>query len=264
MSYPGWMAPDMDAVRKNADFEPEGERIRAELHDFLERNKICGMLLDTPHHHVNIQFGPNLPNKVKSVLSKYGGIYVVESSDVKWEPAIAEIKWTTLDGKEIYETRPLEYKIMDGSRQLTDKEKKFLDNFYDKAYTNKARVSLNDALEQHRRDPTVNNAMPPESPFEPKNDYDAALAAVNEKIDRTLSQVDTALDEAKRTQESNNELRAAAQAALDWMERVANNTTTMVPTYSANCSGPIIAYSNYTKVHERLFDALNPKKKASQ
>lgn len=87
MTYPSWIAPKEKDLEENKAKEPEGERIRAELIDFLERNKICGMLLDTPHHHVAIDFGPRLPDRIKQVLTVWGSIYVVESEDVKWQPA---------------------------------------------------------------------------------------------------------------------------------------------------------------------------------
>lgn len=71
MSYPSWIAPKQKDLEVNKLKEPEGERIRAELIDFLERNKICGILMDTPHH-VQIDYGPNLPSEIKNTLSVWG------------------------------------------------------------------------------------------------------------------------------------------------------------------------------------------------
>ena len=75
--YPAWQAPKQEDIEANKEKEPEGERIRAELVDFLERNKICGILMDTPHHHVSIDYGPNLPAERKNVLSLWGSVYIV-------------------------------------------------------------------------------------------------------------------------------------------------------------------------------------------
>lgn len=69
--------PDQSAIEKNKALEPEGERIRQELIEFLERNKICAILLDTPNHSVSIDYQPKLPNEIKPVLSKWGSIYIV-------------------------------------------------------------------------------------------------------------------------------------------------------------------------------------------
>ena len=77
MSYPSWIPPDEKDVEANKRVEPEGERIRAELIDFLERNKICGILMDTQHHHISIDWGPNLPSVSKCVLTRWGAIRVV-------------------------------------------------------------------------------------------------------------------------------------------------------------------------------------------
>jgi hypothetical protein len=71
------VAPEQKDIERNKLVEPEGERIRQELIAFLERNEICGMLLDTPHHHVDIQYCPRLPSEIKPVLNLWGSIYVV-------------------------------------------------------------------------------------------------------------------------------------------------------------------------------------------
>lgn len=84
MSYPGWIAPDEQDVEKNRVAEPEGERLRKELTDWLERNRICGMHLDTLHHVVRIDFGPKLPNEIRNKLSCWGSIYVVVSDEIDW------------------------------------------------------------------------------------------------------------------------------------------------------------------------------------
>lgn len=71
--------PDEEYIKKNAVREPEGERIRKELIEFLERNKIVGIMLDTATHTVEVNIG-KLPPRLKTVLSKYGAIYVVDDT----------------------------------------------------------------------------------------------------------------------------------------------------------------------------------------
>lgn len=85
MSYPSWFPPDEKDVAANIAKEPEGERLRRELTEWLERNHVCSGILDTTHHHVSIHFGPNLPNEIMSVLSIWGAIDVVVSDDVDWK-----------------------------------------------------------------------------------------------------------------------------------------------------------------------------------
>lgn len=72
-------APDEAYIEKNKKREPEGERIRAELIEFLERNKIGSIYLDTDKLTVDVQ-SAKLPPKIKEVLSKCGSIYVVDDS----------------------------------------------------------------------------------------------------------------------------------------------------------------------------------------
>lgn len=82
MSWPH-TPPDEGYIEQNELYEPEGERIRKELIEFLERNKIVGILLDTASHTVEVNIGM-LPPKLKTVLSKYGAISVVDSTP-DWE-----------------------------------------------------------------------------------------------------------------------------------------------------------------------------------
>lgn len=72
-------------LKTNEQFEPEGERIRRELLEFLTRNKIVSMCLDTPLHVVEVQ-SATLPPKIKNVRSIWGSVYVLdESPDVdRW------------------------------------------------------------------------------------------------------------------------------------------------------------------------------------
>lgn len=69
------IAPDKDAVAQNAVKEPDGERIRAELSDFIKRNKIVSVMLDTDEHVVSIDI-VKLPPRIKPVLRLWGSIYV--------------------------------------------------------------------------------------------------------------------------------------------------------------------------------------------
>lgn len=73
--YSSHVAPDKDAIAKNAVKEPDGERIRAELEDFLTRNKIISIFLDTEHHLVDIQID-KLPPEMKPVLTLWGSIFI--------------------------------------------------------------------------------------------------------------------------------------------------------------------------------------------
>lgn len=79
MSTNSHVAPPPEFYEVNAKREPEGERIRKELIEFLERNKIVGILLDTEKHCVQIDIA-KLPPKLKSVLTKWGAITVVDDS----------------------------------------------------------------------------------------------------------------------------------------------------------------------------------------
>lgn len=76
MNINGHTVPNEVDIEKNKTIEPEGERLRAELIDWLKKNKIVGILLDTPEHVVDIQIAPRLPPRIKSVLTVWGSIYV--------------------------------------------------------------------------------------------------------------------------------------------------------------------------------------------
>lgn len=75
----GWIdchvAPDRSAIAQNVANEPEGERIRAELEDFLNRNNIVSVLLDTDQHNVQIDI-VKLPPEIKPVLTCWGSVFV--------------------------------------------------------------------------------------------------------------------------------------------------------------------------------------------
>jgi hypothetical protein len=70
------VAPVEADIERNRLVEPEGERIRAELIEWLTRNKIVGVMLDTPEHVVRIEIAPKLPPRIKSVLTVWGSIFV--------------------------------------------------------------------------------------------------------------------------------------------------------------------------------------------
>jgi hypothetical protein len=72
-------APDRDAITENVANEPEGERIRAELEDFLKRNNIVAITLDTDEHVIEIDI-VKLPSRTKSVLTKWGAIRINDSA----------------------------------------------------------------------------------------------------------------------------------------------------------------------------------------
>jgi hypothetical protein len=79
---PDWTPPPDEDVQKNIVLEPEGERLRAELTDWLEKNKIVNMMLETKGHFVEINYGPYLPERIKPVLSIYGSIYVQDEEEL--------------------------------------------------------------------------------------------------------------------------------------------------------------------------------------
>lgn len=71
-------APSEQYCQENESQEPEGERLRGELIEWLKRNRIVAISLDTPEHIVDIQSAPRLPPCIKPVLTKWGSIYVVD------------------------------------------------------------------------------------------------------------------------------------------------------------------------------------------
>lgn len=69
------VVPDEVDLERNKAAEPEGERLRAELVEWLKKNKIATLMLDTPEHVVEIDI-VRLPPRIKCVLSKWSSIYV--------------------------------------------------------------------------------------------------------------------------------------------------------------------------------------------
>lgn len=78
-SYGCHIAPDRNDIEANKRKEAEGERIRAELEDFLTRNDIVGIMLDTEKHVVRVDIN-KLPPHIKPVLTLWGSIFVVDES----------------------------------------------------------------------------------------------------------------------------------------------------------------------------------------
>lgn len=83
-SYTCHISPDKDALERNKSVETEGERIRGELVDFLNRNRIVGMMLDTEEHVVRVDI-VKLPPNIKPVLTLWGSIYVKDESEASHE-----------------------------------------------------------------------------------------------------------------------------------------------------------------------------------
>lgn len=80
------VAPDQEAIKKNSEIEPDGERLRRELTDWLERNGIVSMLLDTPNHAVTVDIA-KLPPRIKPILRLWGSIYAIDAAlRAKQEP----------------------------------------------------------------------------------------------------------------------------------------------------------------------------------
>jgi hypothetical protein len=69
------IAPDQKDIEANKKAEPEGERLRAELSEWLEKNGIVSMCLDTPNHVVRVDI-VKLPPRIKPVLRLWGSIFV--------------------------------------------------------------------------------------------------------------------------------------------------------------------------------------------
>lgn len=70
--------PDPEAIEANKAREPDGERLRAELTEWLDKNSIVGIMMATPNHSIEIRCEPRLPPHIKPVLTVWGSIYVVE------------------------------------------------------------------------------------------------------------------------------------------------------------------------------------------
>lgn len=69
------IAPNENDIVENTIAEPDGERIRAELVDFLKRNKIVSIMLDTEEHVVEVNI-VKLPPKITPVLTTWGSVFV--------------------------------------------------------------------------------------------------------------------------------------------------------------------------------------------
>jgi hypothetical protein len=74
--YQCHVVPDERDLERNKAVEPEGERLREELTEWLKKNGIVGIRLDTPEHLVRIDIMPTLPPRIKFVLRLWGSISV--------------------------------------------------------------------------------------------------------------------------------------------------------------------------------------------
>jgi hypothetical protein len=72
------VSPGREFCQGNSLHEPEGERLRSELEIWLKENKIYGIVMDTQDHTVDIHYGPNMPDRIQSVLTKHGSIYIIQ------------------------------------------------------------------------------------------------------------------------------------------------------------------------------------------
>ncbi len=70
------VVPVESDIERNKAIEPEGERLRQELTDWLEKNGIVSICLDTPQHVVRVDIAHKLPSRIKPVLTLWGSIYV--------------------------------------------------------------------------------------------------------------------------------------------------------------------------------------------
>lgn len=74
--------PDPIAIEKNREIEPDGERLREELTNWLERNGIVSMMLDTPKHYVDVGI-TKLPPRIHPVLRLWGSIYTIDDAALR-------------------------------------------------------------------------------------------------------------------------------------------------------------------------------------
>lgn len=93
-------------IDSNREKEPEGEKIRRELIDFIERNKIVSMMLDTDEHCISFDI-VKLPPNIKPVLTRWGSIYVRDD-----DPP------TEYDWRRYWRQPPLDRILMDGTHAL--------------------------------------------------------------------------------------------------------------------------------------------------
>lgn len=77
--------PDREDCLRNSFVEPEGERLRRELEDWLDRNHIVSLLLDTERHCVDVQI-VKLPPRIKPALRVWGSIFVEDLPERPNEP----------------------------------------------------------------------------------------------------------------------------------------------------------------------------------
>jgi hypothetical protein len=87
--YSSHVKPDEAAIERNKAVEPEGERLRAELTAWLEKNEVVSVFLDTTEHLVDIQIA-KLPPRMKNVLSTWGSIYVKDEPASDYDAALRE------------------------------------------------------------------------------------------------------------------------------------------------------------------------------
>ncbi len=85
--YSDWTPPPDEAVELNKVVEPEGERLRAELTEWLKKNKIVSAIIETKEHFITIDIGSCLPDQMKSVLTVHGSIYIRDMESCQHEPA---------------------------------------------------------------------------------------------------------------------------------------------------------------------------------
>lgn len=90
-TYGCHVAPDQEFLKANEAVEPEGERLRRELTAWLKDSKIVSAFLDTEGHTIQIDNAPPLPPAIKSVLTNWGAITVVDE-----DPLVRPREWKGL------------------------------------------------------------------------------------------------------------------------------------------------------------------------
>lgn len=77
------VAPVQEDIERNKIKEPEGEKLRAELIDWLEKNGIVSLILDTPEHVIYVDRIGKLPPRICALLTLWGSIYVKDPDGMR-------------------------------------------------------------------------------------------------------------------------------------------------------------------------------------
>lgn len=145
------------AINKNWSREPLGEQLRAGLIEWITRNGIVSISLDTEEHHVYIS-SIKLPPEIKPVLTHYGSIYVLNQppsvsgerrGETKIEQITGEITnlilvdegWTDLKIEAILRAALGSLPAQPNMREMTSAERDNLSSFNKAKYSKLSSLS---------------------------------------------------------------------------------------------------------------------------